>query len=661
MVRGPVQGAFLVTGGPGTGKTSIALHRIPYLIWVSSQPQQDTGIQCAVEFSIEQTVVLVWKPHLVSYLRDCLGKLLNVQVPESNVRHIDKWVTDQLQSYVTFSTKGWRLDTPPVEVETVKKRLTEDDLYDFLRSPHGLKQKAEDAFRKALPEGLSPTLKSTLDDLRMLPRAPFSVGSIAFSVAGYQNTADLLRQQFPDSGSRFSESQNVELREIRRKIRDAVTAAMPFVSNYCQLLFDFYESQIFLEGLPDPERRSFVTNVRQQREGRKLSRFDTYVLLWLIHLITDGSTSGQQKVRPLPKLTHIVVDEAQYYEPLVLRLFGSLVDLPRGVLTIVGDLEQRFAHDGGIADWSEAGLSFDSDCRCHLEANYRWTPEIFQFLDDFGLHAEIGERLARPYKFRVDGGLSPEVFSAATRRDELDAIAEKISELKEYDSSDDWTIAVIVPKEMTNEVKDILMPELVHRFIDCEWPIQKNVKPTTDHVVFTDYNSVVGLEFDAVFCPAVDIPLVRNTVDDRQALWVALTRARKFVFVSHGQVPVLFDHADFDAFRTGASIENLDLPPDTIIPNDHDDPTEDEVDTAPAQTVLTWQAMTAKDWFVLSKWARENDQLNGWERRFSYSQGVRESDGGEPSKKQALKANQILAKAVEGGYQKDASASGETE
>jgi hypothetical protein len=154
---------------------------------------------------------------------------------------------------------------------------------------------------------------------------------------------------------------------------------------------------------------------------------------------------------------------------------------------------------------------------------------------------------------------------------------------------------------------------------------------------------------------------VHNTVDDRQALWVALTRARKFVFVSHGQLPVLFDHADFDAFRTGASLENLTSPPDTVVPNDHDDPTEDGVDSAPARTELTWEAMTAKDWFRLSKWARESDQLNGWERRFSYSQGVRESDSGEPTEKQALKANQILAKAVEGGYQKDASASLETE
>ena len=44
-----------------------------------------------------------------------------------------------------------------------------------------------------------------------------------------------------------------------------------------------------------------------------------------------------------------MVDETQYYHPIVLRLFQDIAQVPDGTMTIVGDLEQRITSVGGRA------------------------------------------------------------------------------------------------------------------------------------------------------------------------------------------------------------------------------------------------------------------------------------------------------------------------
>jgi hypothetical protein len=90
VIRGPLSGAFLYIGGPGTGKTTLALHRIPYLIYAEQEEKNERPHSWAQnrldeiqdeppKFSLEKTLVIVWKDHLVNYLRDCVNKLVPAQ------------------------------------------------------------------------------------------------------------------------------------------------------------------------------------------------------------------------------------------------------------------------------------------------------------------------------------------------------------------------------------------------------------------------------------------------------------------------------------------------------------------------------------------------------------------------------------------------------
>ena len=56
-------------------------------------------------------------------------------------------------------------------------------------------------------------------------------------------------------------------------------------------------------------------------------------------------------------------------------------------------------------------------------------------------------------------------------------------------------------------------------------------------------------------------------------------------------------------------------------------------------------------WLALSKWAKENNKLEGWERKFVFIVGRTVNKNGEMSEKQAPIAEKILAKAKEEGFQ----------
>ena len=56
-------------------------------------------------------------------------------------------------------------------------------------------------------------------------------------------------------------------------------------------------------------------------------------------------------------------------------------------------------------------------------------------------------------------------------------------------------------------------------------------------------------------------------------------------------------------------------------------------------------------WLALSKWAKENNKLEGWERKFVFIVGRTVNKNGEMSEKQAPIAEKILAKAKEEGFE----------
>jgi hypothetical protein len=119
QIRGKMAGICLITGGPGVGKTSVALHRIPYLLHEQKEVLPAETPTCPTDFFDESSVqVIVWKKHLVKYLKDLLSNLYCSKV---EVRHIDKWATDLLHRYVDVGKDNYRMQKPTEEAPQTER------------------------------------------------------------------------------------------------------------------------------------------------------------------------------------------------------------------------------------------------------------------------------------------------------------------------------------------------------------------------------------------------------------------------------------------------------------------------------------------------------------------------------------------------------------
>jgi superfamily I DNA/RNA helicase len=321
--------------------------------------------------------------------------------------------------------------------------------------------------------------------------------------------------------------------------------------DHAATLFDLYRSDLFIQALAAHfsagEVEAFRQHVDQQAEHKLLSRGDRYALLWIICILTRGAEINKARLRPMPTYSHTVVDEAQYYHPLVLRL---LVELSMPVLhsmTIVGDLEQRVSQLEGLDDWNEIGIPKELITHAYkLKTNYRWSREVFGFLDRFRKHAHIKEELTAPPRWVSGAGQKPEVVRCSNQEAQQDWLVQRIDRLRQEAMASAWSIAVVVPGKQ-DEWCGRVLDELGACGVGARWAEGQDVHGCIEQVILMTYESVVGLEFDAVFLPRCDEKLPADAVnkDVRQSVWVALTRARQFLAVSHSGPLAIFDEPAF--------------------------------------------------------------------------------------------------------------------
>lgn len=71
---------------------------------------------------------------------------------------------------------------------------------------------------------------------------------------------------------------------------------------------------------------------------------------------------------------------------------------------------------------------------------------------------------------------------------------------------------------------------------------------------------------------------------------------------------------------------------------------------AAARDKVVLAMMDSEMWFALSRWAKQNNALSDWDRRFCFSQAKRAKSGDLPSDKQAAICERIITEAIEQGF-----------
>ncbi|NLF73179.1 MAG: hypothetical protein GX575_29435 [Candidatus Anammoximicrobium sp.] len=544
QIRGPLQGVFILTGGPGVGKTTVALHRVPYLIDAHADPQFPVP-KDARPVTAESTLVVVWKKHLVPYLMRCLEQLGLVSFPQENVTLVDDWVSRNLRSYIPFGQGTYTILYENERVERAKLLFSEADISSFLETSSDLSTSFASEFTSVF-EGIIATYNSLAKETGLL-RALAERGHETVSYRESVQEAGRMARNLEDAKA------NAPVSEIRLNRLNANTVRMfPLAAYLTAFLHEFYASSIaqrkLAAKLSAADLQRFNETVARQVVNRAISPADRYFLLWSIELLR-GAGVAPVKPEPLTRYSHVMIDEAQYYEPIVLRLLSRLAQIPTGTMTIVGDLEQRITHRGGLISWESARLSVPQENVNRLEVNYRWSENVFEFLELFRRAASIAEPLTRPRKWFSGHGLRPEVRTFESEEEEWGVVAERLCQLRSDKLSSTWTTVVVVPDGYRSSAERTFIPNLNAYAVPARWATGEDVKESVHQVVVTDFDSIVGLEFNAVFVLGLHQVLFRHERDAIQAVWVALTRARQFLFVSRINGDSIFDRLEFAEYR----------------------------------------------------------------------------------------------------------------
>lgn len=249
-----------------------------------------------------------------------------------------------------------------------------------------------------------------------------------------------------------------------------------------------------------------------------------------------------------PVYDHVIADEAQDFGPAELRLVRALAAGGKNDILLCGDSGQR------IYKSRTSLLSCGLDVRgrsTNLKINYRTTQQIRRFADSLFSSSEAdaeGIPLTRD-AVSILNGPAPQVTGFGSVADEVSGLAEWL-ESRFSEGMKPKEIAIFGRTESV--LHDRAEPALEAAGIKGQ-PLNDEDPASENHVSLGTMHRAKGLEFKAVAIVGCDLGLLplRSVLDsildsadralfveqERNLLYVALTRAREQVLVTHTSRP----------------------------------------------------------------------------------------------------------------------------
>ena len=493
IIRSPQAGVLVVQGGPGTGKTVVALHRAAYLLYTYRFPLEDQG-------------VLVIGPNRV-FLRyiervlPSLGEAGVEQVVLADLVPDVEWARygiDPADSPLTARVKGdVRMGLVIDQAVTDRERPLRDDLVVPFRSGY-VRLTAVESQR---------IVKSAQRRFRRHNAARRWVeGEIWSSMA---------------ASSRLSDVTPNEIREVVRslpEVREALERMWPVLTP-AQLLHDLFGSKALLKLAAQRHlsEAEYLALHRPRAADVNLVRWTEHDVALLDearnYLGVRPSKTGKPDDDEIRTYGHIVIDEVQDLTPMQLRMVSrrSL----NGSMTVVGDIAQA---TGSLApnDWDDVVRHLPTQRGSRvigLSVGYRIPARIMELANKVMMVATPS--LRAPTSVRA-GDEAPE-FVQVVRPDLMSAV---IAATKELDAEvGDGNIAVVVPDSMFEEVAGAFTSAGIEHGEATRSGLGMGITVVPVSVV-------KGLELDGVIVvePA---RIVADETQGMRALYVALTRSTK--------------------------------------------------------------------------------------------------------------------------------------
>jgi DNA helicase IV len=517
VIRAELPGVLVVQGGPGTGKTAVALHRAAYLLYT-------------FRFPLERQGVLMVGPNTVF------------------LRYISQVLPSLGETGVTLSTidglvGGGRVrgaDTPlaaRVKGDARMARVLARAVRDRQRP-----------LRRGVEVGFGgTTLRLTAADSEHIvalarrrpgphnPRRRF-VEAHVFRLLHAQLLEALDRRERTglraapddDTGTEAADEEGrISAEDLAAQLRRQPELAAALDRMWPVLLPDELVHDLF--GAPAlialAARGALSAEERAALERPRSPSLET--IPWApadLPLLDEARVllgSRKAKAEELRTYGHIVVDEAQDLTPMQLRMLTrrSL----SGSMTVVGDIAQATGHHAP-SGWADVTRHLPDRKPAHiveLSVNYRTPAEIMEVASR--VLAAVSPELRPPQSVRSTG--QAPVFVDAADSELTEAVAAAVRAQK--GDVGGGTVAVISPPSRV----DALAAGLRDAGLEVG---SAEADGLDTPVTLIPVTVVKGLEFDGVVVvePAA---IVEESPQGLHALYVALTRATKTLTVVHAQ------------------------------------------------------------------------------------------------------------------------------
>ncbi|MER5862973.1 ATP-binding domain-containing protein [Kitasatospora sp. NPDC002040] len=566
IIRSELSGVLVVQGGPGTGKTVVALHRAAYLLYTHRDRLAKSG-------------VLVIGPNatFLRYIDQVLPGLGESDVVLSSIGTLHPGVTaTEPDTPAADAVKGDVRMTGVLAAAVEGLRQLPEESWTIAvgkSSPHRLELEIgralcerahaaahrsgepHNAARHDLVERLTSELalrickdrggELNLDQVADLADALVGepeVQALAHRLwplltpqqllTALYGSPELLARAMPDHSAAERAALLRDPAGPGRPGTRWTTADVPLLDEAADLLGPLpgRSAAEQAEAGPSAQELEFAKTVLEDF-GAGLAEIDAELL--------TRQYRGEQSLRPLAERAledpnwafgHVIVDEAQELSPMAWRMLARRC--PGRSMTIVGDLAQTGAASG-LNSWGEALDAYTAGRwrTVQLTVNYRTPSEIMDVTQ--GVLKALGPELAAPTAVR-SGGSRP--WSLRLPADDRGAMLRTVVE-QEIAELDGRRMAVIHAPERAAELADALAGLAGVTVADGRSALDSPV------VLMTAAQSK-GLEFDAVLVVEPGEILAAHTRGAND-LYVALTRATRTLGVLHSRdLPELLSGLD---------------------------------------------------------------------------------------------------------------------
>ncbi|PQZ57741.1 DNA helicase UvrD [Bacillus sp. MYb209] len=489
---------LLIQGVAGSGKTTIALHRLAFLIYEYRE-------------QLEAERMIVFAPN--SLFLDYISSVL----PELGVGNI---------SQTTFPDWALRMLEGSVKLKQTEEKLKE--AFSINRDEKKVmlgKLKGTLEFKSFIEERMVQFEKDLVPtkDFEAWDKAVIPVEDVKkwMQVEYKHYPLKKRRERLAGRMKRWIEIELKKFGETNEKklLKKEATKRLNTYMNFwpkmspLSLYSSMLKSKEILEVLPEELVQETEKNCRK----KEVYVEDLPALIYIHHRIT-GIEIGQ-------KFHHVVIDEAQDFSPFQVYVLKEIT--LGNSFTILGDLSQAIYDYQGIEDWNAFKEVFQETGYYELTRSYRSTKEIIEFANEIIKNAEIPVGLATPV-FR--SGEDVKVIHAE------DQFTEIMKTLQHLQNEDVKTIAVIGRTD--DECRDIY-EKLTNTGLTVN-VIEADQSKYEGGISVVPVYLAKGLEFDAVLLIDVDEEHYKNTKHDAKLLYVGCTRSLHDLWIFHsGEVSPL--------------------------------------------------------------------------------------------------------------------------